>query len=285
MRDADMKTLILLYTQDAADAKGIVGERLADIISAEPQQKKPRRSSRTWVRAAILVLALGAMLMTTSYGQALADYIYENVIQRLFPPIESEVTVEGEPDLETLYPFGSVVESDAAGHASYVIYVEDMYKVVQEDNLLRVFYELEGWTEALEAERREGMAGLNYTDEEIDRLIEEQKVHYETYIASQPPTSMEITQEAGVTVDDVVSRLKGEQEFIYTGEPSAEFPYVTLSYRTSTNECGSYYVRDNLCGGVFLIKTTHSIEAAEGHGARFEQAVGTLEVIEYDTGD
>lgn len=287
MRDTDIRTLVLLYTQDAADAKDAVGARLFESIKSEPQPEKTRKPVRRWVRAAVLMLAIGSMLMFTSYGQALADFVYENIIQRLFPPAEAEIIVEGEPDLKTVYPFGEVVESDAVGHASYVIYLEDQYSVVQEENKLRVFFELEGWTAEEEARRRDDMAEFNYTAEEVDRLIEEQRVYYEAYIASLPPVSLEITQQANVTVDEVVARLSAEREFGSVYEPSEEFPYASLHYNAgyeSTSEVGAYYVRDNLCGGVIFIKTTYSFEAAEGHGARLAQAIGSLEIIEYDIG-
>lgn len=288
MSNTDIRNILMIYTQDAADAKAEVGQRLAEKIKAEPRETKSRRSNRAWLRVAILLFIAIPVFMTTPYGEAVADFIYENVIQRLFKPVQQEVVLEGMPEERMVYPSGEVVESSDEGLASYVVYLEGEYEIVQTENLLTASYAPPKWTQEKEDRRRADFVGSDFSEDEIDALIETQKVNYEAYTTSLPPVTLEIAQVADITVDAMVSHLKDERKINDTSEPSAEFPYTSLHFSSggeSTSEVGSYYVRDNLLGGVFVITSKYYLEATEGHGARFKNAVRTIEIIDYELGD
>ena len=283
MSNADIRNILMVYTQDAADAKGKVGKKLAVAIAAEPRRKKVKQPNRTWLRvAAVLVIAIPVFL-STAPGKAFADFIYENIIQRLFKPVQQEVILEGMPEDRMVYPSGEVVQSNSVGLASYVLYLEGEYTIVQEENLLTASYALAGWTQEEENRRREDFTGSDFSQIEIDALIEEQRNGYEKYVASLPRVSLEITQVVDTTVDEMVSSLQSKRQIGHIAEPETEFPYTSLHFSTgrdATSEVGSYYVRDNSHGGVFVITSTYFLEAAEGHGARFENAVKGLEIID-----
>lgn len=283
MSKSDIRNILMVYTQDAADAKADVGKRLAEKIAAEPRPSKVKQFNRTWLRVAAIFLIAIPMFLSTAPGKAFADFIYENIIQRLFQPVQQEIFLEGTPEERMVYPSGEVVTSKDAGLASYVIYLEGEYEIVQAENLLTARYALPGWTAEEENRRREDFVGSDFSQAEIDALIEEQKVGYEAYVAGLPQVSLEITQVADTTVSETVSRLQRERKIEHVTEPEAEFPYTSLYFSSggdASSEVGNYYVRDNSHGGVFVITSTYFLEAAEGHGARFKNAVNTIEIID-----
>lgn len=290
MTDADIRTMLLIYTQDAADAKDAVGARIAKKIEVESYQEKPHKLGYTWLRTAVLIIIAMSMFMTTSYGEALASFVYENVIQRFFIPIEDEIMIEGMPDLRTIYPYGEIIETDTEGLASYVIYLEDSYDIVQEDNLFRAVFKLPVWTEGDEQIYRESLAETGLSEAEIDALVEEARASFNSEqfkesFANLPPVYLEITQVAGVTVDEMVSRLQEEGRITSVSPQQESDAYAQLHFLAGSDaysEVADYYVRDNTCGGVFVITAKYFFEAAEGHGARFASAVNTLEIIDYD---
>jgi len=165
-------------------------------------------------------------------------------IQDLFDPKFAIIYIEGTPEMIRYYPFGEIVEPNTEGMASYVIFIDDFYQVEQQDNQLRAI--------------------LSFN------------------MGNLPEISMEITQVANTTVEEMERAIKYMFDFSYYYIPADEyFPFVRLMPMFDDglewDSVGTViYIKDNAHGGVFVITTL----ATSGHGIRFRSSLRTLEIIE-----
>lgn len=235
------------------DAIGNIGGDL--ILDARQNVKRRRIWPRVLAAAACIVLAMTVFLRTEP-GRAFADYI-EDLITRLFPPVETGLVIEGLVDDVTMNPHGVAGGQDSSGqYADYVIYIEDnQYDIEQGENYLRA-------------------SSPKSENPNLQHL---------------PETYLEIVQIPGKTVDeaaDEITRAEARSgEFYKVGcqVPTEDFPYMVLSYRDGYewDSClRNYYLRDNGKGGVFKITSQYFFEAAEGTGSRFAYYISTLEIID-----
>ena len=172
-------------------------------------------------------------------------------IQDLFEPKSEVVYLEGMPETSWLYPFGEIIGQEADGLASYVIYIEDSYQVEQQGHVLRASFD---------------------SDFQVD----------------VPLPFMEIKQVPNIGVEEVWNDIFNEIDldridYVHDAQPEADFPYYVIE-RYDGAEWDSLvsftYLKDNTRGGVFVITTQHSLEATEGHGARFRNYVRSLEILD-----
>ncbi len=250
MNDFEITSILTEYTREAANAKEALGVAIKARVANEPHAVMEKPQKRFVLRFTVAVAAF-VLLLTVSMQsvtvQAFATFIYENVIQRIFQQKEINQNIEGIYELETLFPHGEIVWADGSGLASYVIYIDETYNVEQSENLLLI------------------------------------TPKYEGSVLDLPPVFMEITQVTNTTIEDIVAQYSADGVFTQTGTASDDFPYVVLYHQDGqqyNSKCNVIYIRDNECGGVFVITAQYFFEAAEGHGTRFGYALGTLEIID-----
>jgi len=146
--------------------------------------------------------------------------------------------------------------------------------------------------ETVENPTEKGAVGYTiYIDEErykmekgdqVDRVVLKEALD-ERY----PEVYMEIRQMEDRTVEEMIAEIKGrlEEEYDYINEVGeVDFPidsYLITARAGSdwNSEYVKYYFVDNGQGGCFVIKQKMFMEAAEGHGARFDYMLKEFKVI------
>ena len=168
-------------------------------------------------------------------------------LQYLSKPKYATIYIEGMPVLVRYYPFSKIAEEGKKGIASYLIFVENLYKVEQANNLLRIT--------------------PRYMLEHL------------------PEFSMEIIQAPNTTVEEmeykVMSTFVFYYYFAFRSSPSEYFPFVGLIFYDGLEKDSivtSIYIKDNTHGGVFVVTTRLTDEAAGGHGVRFRNSLKTVMV-------
>jgi len=172
-------------------------------------------------------------------------------IQDLFEPKFIMTFMMGSPVMARYYPFGTIVEAGIEGIASYVIFIERFYQVTQENNLLKItpFWEMP-----------------------ID----------------WPEFFMEIKQVSNTTISEMEQKIVNSTDFdsyceVFHSQLTEYFPFVRFTM-FSAFDAGDIvtdiYIKDNKNGGVFVITTQYTEEAAEGIGARFRNFLKTLEILD-----
>lgn len=188
--------------------------------------------------------------LRTPPGRAFADYVYENLIQKLFPTLTQPVTVDGMPSAVTAKPYGQL--SGGSELADFVIYIDEDYKVVEGENYYRAEFEYSSDSE---------------------------------YYASLPETYLEIVQVPDTSAEQLAQEIAASEDLtlVYRSEPTGDFPYIALNYQEAQqpdSRIVTYYLRDNGRGGAFRITVQTFLEAAEGHGVRLSQAVAGLQILD-----
>ena len=130
-----------------------------------------------------------------------------------------------------------------------MIFIEDTYKVEQKDNLLRV---TPSW--------------------DMPEYL--------------PEVFMEIKQALDITAEEMEQKILAgfdlNSHHFYRQAADEDFPFVSLEFCDDFELGGTVikiYIKDNTRGGVFVITTQHSLEAAEGHGIRFWNSLKTMSII------
>ena len=165
-------------------------------------------------------------------------------IRDLYSSKEVEILLEGMPERIVLYPYGEIAPPE--GLARYVIYIEDAYRVEQQDNLLRATFPFDN-------------------------------VPF--------PVFLEITQVKDIPAEEMVSTIIANTDYrsyIITGFASEDFPYTVFWAQEGDDfdsKVTNVLVRDNDQGGSFLITMQFFSEAEEGHGARLWDSVKSLEMF------
>ena len=173
------------------------------------------------------------------------------------------VFVESWLDLTRLYAWDMTIE----GMADYRIYVLGLFDVEQHDNLLRIQPSMRwGYDRIVDITRFD--LGQN------DNLLKIQPEMTWFYYGF-----MEIIQVPDITVDEMIYKIKNDPvleryDSMFYREPSTFFPFVTVFFQTDKNKhrwdldwddperqawemdfTTAFHVKDNLLGGVFVIKT------------------------------
>lgn len=232
------------------DAIGEIGD---DLILSAAATSRARRKARRWLgRLAAAMLAVLAVIvfLRTPPGRAFADYVYENLIQKLFPTLTQPVTVEGMTSSVTAKPYGQL--SGGSKLANFVIYIDEDYKVVEDENYYRAEFEYSSDSE---------------------------------YYASLPETYLEIVQVPDTSAAQLAEEIAASEDLtlVYHSEPTDDFPYIVLDYQEAQqpdSRIVTYYLRNNGRGGTFRITVQTFLEAAEGHGVRLAQAVAGLQILD-----
>lgn len=212
------------------------------------RKKKPRRMP--YALAAILALAiLCTVLLQTPVGVAAVEAVKEavtNVIERLFPPKDVIVNLEGNPTAIAHEAQGQEPQEEVPGFAIYVD--TSGYEMIEE-------------------------AGSTY----IRPLI---------FDASLPKCEMEITHIPGKSAQSTARDHREEVsalwdyvgELQWTDRPLAwVFPLWQDGGWDAQRE--DHYFADDGQGGTYHITSRYFLEAAEGHGIRFAYMIQTFRVV------
>ncbi len=155
----------------------------------------------------------------------------------------------------------------------------------------KITEQIEGTEEEKEYTLREGQMGyVIYIDESMyEKQVEQGKdrilpIHRADYL---PEMYIEITQEEGKTPDEVAAQLEESlrdeyPEFENLGKIQDPVESIHLSAKSGIKHDDvivKYYLVDNTRGGAFIIKTQYTLEAAEGHGARFYHMLKEFKVV------
>ena len=241
------------------DAVGEIGGDLIDEAHAESRRRRRGVKLLRFAAAAVLVFAALGVFFSTSTGRAFAEYVQavcENLIEKLFPPRETSMTLEGLEDVTVAEPHGEIAPTGSPSPwADYVIYVEeDGNEITKLENYFRL-------------SRPVDASGL-------------------------PELFMEIVQAADITPDALAEQIIAAEaasgELTHTGTDSQavggkflclNFTELPKSGRSGSDCCRSYYICDNGRGGCFKITVQYFLEAAEGFGSRCAQYLSTFEIL------
>jgi len=157
------------------------------------------------------------------------------------------IFLEGMPELVRYYPYGHIAKADEDGLASYLIFIEDSYKVEQKDNLLRVTWEVP---------------------------------------SHLPEVFMEIMQVPNTTVEEMEQKILADfdlNNYYFDHNPADESsPFTRLEFYEGFERDSAViniYLKDNAHGGVLVITEQYFLEAAKGHGVRFRNSLKTLLIV------
>ena len=223
-------------------------------MEAAPGKKKKKKSGFRWI-AAVVALVMVLTFFQTAPGAAAVETVREAVtsfIERLFPPKEVSVTVEGETE---------VVHQEAGGQEPEV----------QEDGTITtpgfaIYYDTE-----------------NYT------MSEENGVTYIRFVMDNdlPPCEMEIkyipdlapADAAGATHKEMAESWNSVSE-VRSLDTQDGYTFYFAAGTSWDSACGYAYFLSDGRNGCFQLTARYFVEATEGHGSRFGQMVQTFEVID-----
>ncbi len=234
------------------DAVGNINDEY--IEDAALSGKKVRFARYGWIAAAIAVV-FALVFFQTPPGVAAFSAIKENVIEiveRLFPPKNITVYVEGESEIVSHIP--AVQEASTAENGSYsvpgfiIYYDPEIYTEIKEHDVTYIRY----------------ISDDNLPDREIEIR----------HISDMKP------QELAVSVMNEMSGKTASVSEIYDlyGTEALCFDFYEGDEWDSV--CGNISFFSDEKDGTFQITARYFGEAQEGHGVRFSQMLQTFEVIE-----
>lgn len=270
MTDKELRNILLSVTQPAVERQEEVKNQMMQKLPAHNCLRIRRRTHRLLAAAAVCILFLSIVTITTS-DSAMAATVRESisaVIEKIFPPREISITPEGLEENIIHTPHSNIPDesSDNPGQPEeslsaetempenaipqYVIYVDDSAYYSSEEN---------------------GVI-------EIKPISAGNSLPVECKIA--------ITYLPDISLEEAALNRHKELESLYSSvseitdslQPAGL--YISCSDGTAWNSpvCETYFV-DSGQDGVFLISSQYFMEAAEGHGTRFASMIATFEVI------
>ena len=250
--DEKLKKALLKQTEIEPELKNQTWDNISqELFSSDPPRKMAKRRKKliAGVAAAAFIMFLTIGLMTET-GQAMI----QNLRDLFLDEKEEEIEIEGQKEQ-------SNVQLETNEELRYVIYLDDeRYRMEEGDDRDRIV-----------------------TKEPLDDMY--------------PDVYMEIWREEETTTEAVLDELKeilGREGLEITEEARVEEPLEAEMIQgmgeEATNEHGNtgqqwdtpihrYYVTDTEEEQVFIIKQAYFLEAAEGHGARFDYMLESFEVV------
>lgn len=236
---------------DAMDILEVMGSiRDKHILSAREVRRKKAVRRMPYALAAILALVLVcAVLLQTPVGAAAVETVKEavtKVIDRLFPPKDVIVNLEGEP---TAIPHEAQGQEPQAEVPGFAIYVDtSSYEMTEE-------------------------AGITY----IRPLV---------FDDSLPKCEMEIAHISGCDAQSAARDHQNEVSSLWDHVGELQWTDRPLAWVFSLWQDGGWdaqredhYFADDGQGGTFHITSRYFQEATEGHGTRFAYMIQTFRVV------
>ena len=267
MTDREVKTALSALTDGAAAQAGPMKEQaLGNIARKERQRKQARR--RFFATAAAAVVVFGVFLRTDT-GTALAAEVKQGakrLVIALLGPKQVTAVVEGEEHTQDYTPVGKDTVEQATGEVTpgaeaageetpgFAIWIDaESYEMVEEDGVS--YIRPHGW-------------------EDLPDYI---PVLCQMAIEHLPHTTA--ADAAQAAKEDLEQRF-GQAEALW----QMELDSATALMTSSGEEGGWDALRmrvalvDDGCGGAYRITMQYFLEAAEGHGARFDAMLRTFTV-------
>ncbi|WP_249869434.1 hypothetical protein [Oceanobacillus saliphilus] len=256
-RDRKIVRLLKKHTDDAAELKEVTWNRIdQELFSSVSDTKTFQRKGRGkgFVIAGLSTAAIIAILIfgfMTDTGQAMIQNLKEMFVEEK----EEEIELEGQKEDTNL-------QLETNEELRYIIYIdEDRYKMVEGETSDRI-------------ETKETLGDM------------------------YPDVYMEITRVENTTTEEVVAYIRetvendGDMELVKEEQITEPIESVLVQAigPAYTNEFGKtghqwdtpvhrYYITDEYEGQVFVVKQVYFLEAAEGHGARFEYMLESFQVV------
>lgn len=272
-------------TMDLLEALGPIRDKY--ILSArEVRRKKPAPPIPYTLAAIFALVLLCAVLAQTPMGAAAVETVKEavgQIIDRLFPPKDISVMLEGTPEVIPHEAQGRDPEEESPGFAMYVD--TESYVMTKENGAYYVRQiPIEYDREEIADQQAALLEGLSPEEQEaaIDARIQE----LEDFYASLPANEIEIReipdQEFSAYAEAVKNQLSANWES--TGDIIRVEKPLALTFTVSGGNGWDspqevHYFVDNGKQGTFHIVARYYLEAAEGHGVRFASMIQTFTVV------
>ncbi len=235
------------------------------------------------IAAGLALILMLSLFLNTAPGAAAVEYVKEKVaglIETLFPPKKMSIQIEGFP--AEGYYVADGVEPETAGEApepGFAIYYDaDHYTMVKEGDVTYIRPDRKPMTreEVLEA----------YGDS-LSLLTEEEREREIAALMTQKPNDSLPACEIEIThldfpYEQAASREREEREGEWEIQEFTDTNRITFHMQNGQEWDSLVEDRDYLSdeqGGCFRITRRYFLEAAEGHGARFEAIVDTFTVL------
>ncbi|MEG6616666.1 hypothetical protein V6C27_09595 [Peptococcaceae bacterium 1198_IL3148] len=249
--DQQLKQSLEKNTDEVAALKEQTWENIEKQLfntDSKGAEKSVKKSGKRLITAisSVAAAALVVLVLNTQPGHA----IIQNIKEIFLPEKVVEHNIEGQTEQRN-------VTLEESKTADYLIYVdEEYYKMVSENG--------------------------------VDKIVPKNPLP-ENY----PAVYMQIEQFKDRSSEDLAAQLEASLEDGYQLRAAQEInePVVGKEIRAiggTGGQSGSdpvvkYYVIDNQLGGSFVIEQRYFLEAAEGHGARFDQMLQEFYVVSPDS--
>lgn len=239
--DEKVKHALQLYTEDITSEKDRIKQSLDRVLFGEEETKQPIQKQKKKRPFVTLVSSVAACVMVFAGLQTEAGYAMMEKMKQWFAP-EKEITLELE---------GTKEESHVTLHenaSQYVIYIdEERYKITQN----------EAGHDVITAKEPLG--------------------------SQYPEVSMEINQQTNTSKDALIQKLEKElteSGFVLRASEPVTTPQVGYEIRGLGSEntnwdtpVKKFFILEGKDGTFFVFKQQYFLEAAEGHGARFDAII------------
>lgn len=247
---------------------------------------KPRHTAAYRVAAVIALVLACILFLETPIGAAAVETVKESVsklIESLFPPKDVIVMPEGMPEAVPHEAQGRDPDADNPGFAMYVD--TETYVMTEEDGSYYVRpIPIEYDREEIRDQQAAQLEGLSPEEQEtaIDQRIQELKDYY----ASLPAVEIEIQEVpdkefasyAQEVRDQMAEAWDSATDVIWVDKPLAYTFSVSGGNAWNSPQEVHYFV-GNGEQGTFHIVERYFLEAAEGHGMRFNAMIQTFTVV------
>ncbi|WP_440896619.1 hypothetical protein ACS127_01010 [Amphibacillus sp. Q70] len=246
--DKELKKTLLKQTDIEPDLKEQTWSNIHQELFPSDPSEKITKTRKRWisglaVTAAILFLSLGIM---TDTGQAMLKNLRDMFVDEK----QEEIELEGQKE-------PTDVHLETNEELNYIIYIDE---------------------ERYQMEEIDGR----------DRIVTKEPLSDE-----YPDVYMEIHREEDTTTEETMEAIKSDIEaegLEISNEERVDNPIEAEIVQGMGGEHGEighewdtpihrYYVTDEVEGQVFVIKQVYFLEAAEGHGARFDSMLESFEIV------
>ncbi|MFB4169239.1 hypothetical protein [Virgibacillus sp. JSM 102003] len=248
--DKKIEERLKIDTKLASELKNETWNKINTELFPSPgsHKKKGKKGIISGLTAAAIVAI--AVFGMTDPGQAMIQNLKDMFVEEK----EQEIEIEGHKE-------DTDVQLEANEELRYVIYIDDSrYKMVEGDKSDRIVPEQE-----LADKYPEVSMEIMRKDATTEEMIESIK-------KTLADNNMELRQEEQVKdpIDGVVIRGIGPGYTNEAGKTGQQWDTPILKY----------YVTKTENGQVFVIKQSYFLEAAEGHGARFDYMLKSFEIVD-----
>lgn len=247
--DEQMKDRLMSHTQYPPSIKEEIWENIVSELERNRNKQRMQQRVKTKKRTKIsIAMAIAAFIFAFSILASESGSALINQVKQWFVPEKTVIEeVEGTKEEKQV--------SLAEGSTDYVIYIDqERYKMIEGDGKDRIVLK-----EPLDGRYPEVFMEIYEMSSQPEDAANEL---YEQFVKEQYPKIVAIQRVEEPMASYMTYAIGG------TGGYQWNDPVI------------KYYVFDNTKGGSFVVKMQYFLEAAEGHGARFEQMLKNFHIVE-----